>query len=186
MELAPREMTRNILRYYRATRPEHIEAGLVWYPKALAECERHATESRSGATLEQAVAALSHLSPRAKWEQNLRALRALLDGRTPPPGTFSRSWDMALAASLSDDPLSTFSNRALKTRDFARAILGDRQAVAIDIWAGRIAGVQESAIRRRPVYNAVADAYRRAAAIEHLAPREMQAITWCHIRGQAD
>jgi hypothetical protein len=178
-----RSLTRNILRHYRAATPEHIKAGLGWYDAAREECE--AIALLGDATIEQAVVALSHLSPRVSWQQNVKALRALLAGQPPPPGTFTRSWAAALEASVSDDPMGTFGRDALKTRYFAAAILGDQMAVVVDVWAGRVAGVMEHTVRRSSGYNAIADAYRRAAKIEQVAPRDMQAITWCHIRGRA-
>jgi hypothetical protein len=51
------------------------------------------------------------------------------------------------------------------------------------VWAARIAGVAENAVRRGSVYVAVADAYRRAGRIEGVCARDLQAITWCHHRG---
>lgn len=186
MDLPPRELTRNILKCYRAAGPEHIRAGREWYDLAYTECERLVFYTGSTATVTQAVVALAHLSPRITWQKNLDNLRALLSGHPRPAWALTRSWDAALRGVVADDPLSTFGREALKTYYFAKAILGERSAVVVNVWSGRIAGVAEDSVARPKIYNMVADAYRRAARIEQIAPRDLQAATWCAIRGRAN
>jgi hypothetical protein len=63
--------------------------------------------------------------------------------------------------------------------------LGDENAVTVDVWAARVAGVDPEILRRPREYAAVAEAYRRAAKRVGISPRKLQAITWCLIRGTA-
>jgi hypothetical protein len=175
--------TRSILRHYRAATEEAIAAGSRWYDAALAVCRQAATDHR--VDLERTVCALAHLSSRLPWTKNVEAFSMLLGGQPRPPWVLTRSWMLASAALSADDPWSTFGRRASKTRSFAQAILGDRNAVTVDIWAARVANIDPAVLSRPAEYAAVADAYRRAAKRAGVTPRELQAITWCAIRKRA-
>ncbi len=174
-------MTRHILSQYRNAAPEHLATGTEWYDTAFTITEHLAW--RYGRPITHSVVALAHLSPRITWRKNVEHLEILLSGAPRPLHVMSRSWDAAKAALEIEDPLSTFSRRALKTHSFAQAILGDRNAVVIDIWAARAAGVPEDSIRSIHRYHAVADAYRRGARRIGIAARELQAVVWCAARG---
>lgn len=174
---------RNILRHYRAATEEAIDAGTHWYEAALAICQEAAEEY--DLDLERAVCALAHLSSRLPWTKNVEAFSLLVGGQPHPAWVLTRSWRRASAALAAADPWSTFGRRASKTRSFAQAILGDENAVTVDIWAARVAGVDPEVLRRPREYAAVAAAYRRAAKRVGLSPRQLQAITWCAIRGRA-
>lgn len=178
-----RNMTRNILRVYRAAEAHHVEAGLTWYDMAFTECEKRAW--RHDWPVINVVCAFATLSPRITYRQNLELLDALVVGQHKPVGCLSRSWLAASRALGSADPLGTFSKEALKTGNFARAILGDRNAVVVDVWSARAAGVGESMVRSTRGYHAVAEAYRRGARRVNISARDLQAITWCHARGAA-
>lgn len=178
-----RNLTRNILKAYRCASPEDVLAGREWYDLAFTHCERLAW--RHGFTVTQSAVALAHLSPRIRWWQNLQFLELLLSGQPKPHFVMTRSWDIASRSLKAENPLDSFSRVALKTGNFARAILGDPNAVVIDVWAARAAGVGESMIRSSGGYHHVAEAYRRGAHRVGIQPRELQAITWVHTRGQA-
>lgn len=174
---------RNILKYYRDADEDAVDAGSQWYDAALAICQQAADEHRL--EVERAVCALAHLSSRLPWTKNVEAFSALVSGQPHPAWVLTRSWELATAALTADDPWSTFGRRASKTRAFARAILGDEDAVTVDIWAARAAKVDPDVLSRPKDYAAVADAYRRAAKRAGITPRKMQAIVWCAIRGRA-
>lgn len=174
---------RNILRQYRAATEEAITAGSHWYEAALAICQQAVTDHQ--VDLEGAACALAHLSSRLPWTKNVEAFSTLVSHQQRPPWVLTRSWMLASAALPAADPWSTFGRRASKTRAFAQAILGDENAVTVDIWAARIADVDPAVLSRPSEYAAVADAYRRAAKRAKITPRQMQAITWCAIRGTA-
>lgn len=175
--------TRNILKHYRSATPDAIDAGSHWYDAALAICRQATSDYQLD--LECAACALAHLSSRLQWTKNVEAFSTLVGGQPQPAWVLNRSWALASAALRADDPWSTFGRRASKTRSFARAILGDEDAVTVDIWAARAANVDPDVLSRPSAYAEVAEAYRRAARREGLTPRKMQAIVWCAIRGRA-
>lgn len=178
-----RSLTRHILARYRAASPQHVAEGLAWYDAAFTAAERLAWHP--GASVAQAAVAIAHLSPRTTWKNNLLLAEELLLGRQRPIWALRRQWELAGASLRAEDPLSTFSTAARKTRNFAHAILGDRHAVVVDIWAARVAGASERSVRTSLGYQAVAEAYRRGSRIAGVSARDLQAITWIAIRGEA-
>ena len=71
-----------------------------------------------------------------------------------------------------------------KTNAFARAIAGDVDAVVIDVWMARAAGVKDSPSKGE--YTMCADAVRTIAAETGLSPRTVQALIWIVVRGGAE
>lgn len=178
-----RDITRRILRHYREAEPEHVAAGLEWFDLAYTYCERSAW--LYGVPIEHAAVALAHLSPRTTWTKNLEHLETLLSGRPQPHYVLGMTWRNAARSLSADDPLTTFGRRSLKTSNFARAILGDRNAVVVDTWVARAAGVPEDSVRAIGVYHHVADAFRRGARRVDISARDLQAVVWCSVRGTA-
>lgn len=184
-------MTVNILRYYRAANPEARAAGEAWYDASFTECERLSWLYSSwiaDRAVTRTVVACAALSPRLRWSDNLDVLEALLSSRgsgsaRPPIGVLERSWWLASVALVLPDPWTVFSKRANKTRSFAQAILGNTDAVVVDSWGARMVGLSQRSIELTRGYNQVADAFRRAAQIEGVTPRELQAVSWVHARG---
>lgn len=175
------QMTRLILRVYRQADADTLSAGLAWFPGAYEVCERLGI--KYGYPTESVAVALAHLSPQLKWRDNVIAVEALLGGGDKPAPVLSRSWELAKASLYADHPLDTFGRRADKTRSFAHAILGDTNAVPVDVWMARVAGVDPVEIRSRSGYFVVSNAFRQAARnIEH-PPRDLGAVVWCQIRG---
>lgn len=156
---------------------------MEWYDAASGHVERIATTNGWG--LVPAVASLAHLSPRVSWKQNLVLLDLLLSDAPKPAACLTATWERARGALASIDPLDSFGPSARKTRNFALAILGDRNAIVLDVWAARAAGVEEAVVRRATGYVAVAEAYRRAGRRVGLSGRDIQAVTWCAQRGKA-
>jgi hypothetical protein len=174
---------RSILRHYRAATDETRALGGQWYPAALKLCQEAAVEREVDVV--GTVCALAHLSPRTSWAKNVEAFSLLLAGESQPGWVLTRSWTLAAAALVAEDPWSTFGRRASKTRAFAQAILGDPNAVTVDVWAARVAGVDPDILSRPRDYQSVADAYIRAARRVGVSPRDLQAICWVEIRESA-
>lgn len=180
-EFGYRNMTSSLLRWYRQASPETVEAGSHWYDDTLRQCTLFADQY--GVTVDHVAVALAHLSPRMRWSQNIDLVDMLLAGKERPAWAMRAFWAKALDSLEADKPLDTFGDRALKTREFARAILGNRQAVVVDTWAARAAGVPETSYRSIPGYHRIADSYRRGARRVNVPPRDLQAIVWCTVRG---
>lgn len=183
---AQTRMVRRITRAYRASSAAHRAAGLGWY----AEAWRVAGEIWPERP-DLAAGVIAALSPRCQWSTNVVWARAMVHAaRTGAPcpavhtekGMRPQAWRIANG----EAPLSVLNGP--KVRAFWSNIVGDTDAVTVDTWAARAAtGLSgkdaERAISTPARYRAVADAYRRAAVILGITPRECQAAVWVHVRG---
>ena len=167
-----------ILRTFDRATPSDIEAGARWYDEA----GDLATElgARTGHGRLVAAAVIAPLSPRTTWTRNVDGAVRLLetDGASILPGLIGRN--AANAQSIIrdgwDDPAESFNGP--KTARFYANIIGDREAVTVDVWAARVAGVDEDKLGLTGVYDALEHAYRLAARRRGVDPATMQATTW--------
>jgi len=172
-------LTRRILATFARATASDIEAGSTWYDEAreLAVSLAHSV----GTDVEHAAAVISHLSPRTTWTRNVTGATALLTNDVRADGIIGANFDRARASLDADDVESTFGGP--KTLRFYRNITGDAESVTVDVWAARVAGVDESQLSRVVVYDAVEVAYQRAARRVGVEPATMQATTWIVARG---
>ncbi len=181
----PDAMVRRICKAYRAATPAHLAAGLGWYAEAW-----RAAEEILPANPYLAAGVIAALSPRCQWSTNLRWARAVVAAamagqECPAVSTMSNraaAWKIAQGAAALD------VLNGPKVRAFYSNITGDVTAVTVDVWASRVAtGLTgkdaERAIATPKRYALVADAYRRAAVVLGVTPREVQAATWVAARG---
>ena len=188
MTNADPQLTRRILRAWRAASAEDLATGLAWYDRASDLAESLA--AGAPITRETAAGVIAALSPRCGWSANVRGatkmVRAHVDGKSQPvvaglPDNRDKGWHILQAG---DDPLAYFSARtAPKTRSFYLNICGDTDAVTVDVWAAEAA--EGKRVKRAPKgkrYARIADAYRRAAELAGVAPRDMQAAVWTYYR----
>lgn len=170
---------------YNATDDATRARGRAWYPIAQREAELLALDH--SVELSVAAGVVAALSPRMAWSKNLDAaasiLRAATNGARSAPRvglglSTRRAWSIAKGA----DPLSILGGR--KVRAFYRAIIGDRDALTLDVWAARAA---RGADAKQPTtdrdHSALDASYRIAAAAAGESPREYQAILWLAARG---
>lgn len=157
--------------------PVEIEAAAAWYPSAgviAAEVAR-----RLGTSLEVGACVVSAFSPRCTWAQNVVDALRFADGEHV--AGFAQKRDAATASlTRGFDALN-----GPKTNAFARAIAGDPEAVVIDVWMARAAGLATDA----PTivqYREVAEAVRIVARRLGLAPATCQALIWGRVRGGLD
>lgn len=170
-------MVANILATWDRATDSDKEAGATWYQEAEILASELAADS--GWTLEHAATVIAHLSQRQRWTRTVVGATALMRYGDRASGMMSGQFERAKAALTSDDPLGTLNGP--KTRSFAANIMGDREAVTVDVWGLRIAGVDESlngGLGRRGRYESIADAYREAARQRGVDPVTMQATTW--------
>lgn len=173
-------LVRRILRTFDRATAADLEAGARWYAEAQGYAREWAADLNI--PLEHCAAVISHLSPRQSWSRNVLAAHEALQGRQWP-GTMTREYERARAV-LAMPPAEvedTFGGP--KTRRFYRNIMGDVEAVTVDVWAARVAGVAEDKLSRVGVYDAVEHAYRLAARRRGVDPSTMQATTWIVARG---
>lgn len=166
-------VTRILKVWDRATASD-VESGATWYSEAQ-ELAFHLGRN-SGHGLDHAAAVISHLSPRTTWTRNVAGAIYLLTYGEKADGIIGANYDRARASLQSTDPESTFGGP--KTLRFYRNIIGDTEAVTVDVWAARVAGIDENLLKRVGAYDAVEHAYRLAARRRGVEPATMQATTW--------
>lgn len=167
-------LTRRILAVFARATAADIEAGASWYHEA--QELALSLGSSSGYGIEHAAAVISHLSPRTTWARNYSGAVYLMTYGEQGPGIIGANHQRAVDSLASEDPESTFGGP--KTLRFYRNIIGDTEAVTVDVWAARVAGVDETLLSRVGVYDAVEVAYQRAARRVGLEPSTLQATTW--------
>lgn len=169
-----------ILAQYSADPSVH-DVGRRWYPEARALCSRIGREL---VPLETVAKVLSILSPRCTWEWNVRWTQAMVDAflrGEPMPAVSTTANRLKAWRELHGEP----SLSGPKSSAFARAILGDTEAVVIDAWTLRSVGLSHKAKVTPYRQRWISAAYVEAAAEVGETPRDMQAIVWCAIRGRA-
>ena len=154
-----------------------VEAASVWYFEAQEVAEDVA--ENMGASLEIGASIVSAFSPRERWASNVA--KALAFSMNKPVTGLSNNLRMAQdAMTLGFDAL-----KGLKTNAFARAIAGDTDAVVIDVWMMRAAGMETDSPNKTQ-YALVAEAVRAVAAQFGITPRTAQALIWIIVRGSAN
>jgi len=196
-------MTRRLTSAYRDTVDVYGPMGRGWYPAAFNSCAALAV---CPADIHIVCGIAAQLSPRAQWSVNLRWTAEVYSAalnRDPMPRVSTtqrrvRAWRIAayaagpdvdaIPAALAFDPMSVIGTQP-KVGPFYRAIMGDGDAVTLDVWAVRAAtGITDErhnarlldSVSGRP---AIDVAYRRAADITGESARDLQAITWLAVRG---
>lgn len=180
-------IVRRILRSFDSASPRVLEEGATWYSEQhdlALSLTGYDNGSGRAVTLEQAAAVIAALSPRTKWTRNVEGAIALV--KEGPRAAeriifLRRNVETARQALL-------YGFDALggpKTRAFAMNIAGDTEAVTVDVWACRVAGVDEDLLTRKGAYDAIAHAYRLAARRRGVNPSTMQATTWTVERGSS-
>ena len=153
-----------------------VEAAAIWYGEAQEVAEDVA--EILGVSLEHGAAIVSAFSPRERWASNVAKAYAFANGK--PVSGLQNNLRMAEAAVVQGfDAL-----KGLKTNAFARAIAGDTDAVVIDVWMMRAAGMETDSPNKGQ-YLALSDAIRKVAADHGISPRTAQALIWIIVRGSA-
>lgn len=181
-------MRRRILAAYDAAPETARRDGEAWY--ATARMTARAIADAHGHLSERHVAGIvAALSPRVGWSSNVAGAYRMAEAAArawPEPvvaGTRSnrrKAWRIADGA----DPEDVLGGP--KVCAFFANIIGDDEAVTVDVWAARVAeGVWRSDAPSGLRYACIAEAYRDAARARGITPREMQATVWCAVRGQS-
>ena len=155
-----------------------VEQASVWYHEAQEVAEDVA--EIMGVSLEVGASIVSAFSPRERWASNVAKAYAFANGK--PVTGLSNNLKMANAALENGfDAL-----KGQKTNAFARAIAGDTNAVVIDTWMIKAAGMDASKGVNKTDYNMLADTVRNIASEHGLTPRTAQALIWIVKRGSAE
>lgn len=162
-----------ILRAFDAATPSDVEAGARWYDEAGDLAIELAAQH--GLTVEKTASVIAALSPRTTWTRNVAGAVALIADNVVIPGLIGANVDRARQTLV--DGYAGLGNGP-KTNAFARNIAGDREVVTVDVWAARVADLDENLLSRKGAYAAVAHAYVVAARRRGVDPATMQATTW--------
>ena len=166
---------------YSAT-PAQYEQAAKWYMDAelIAHDMIGIFASRGiDANLEQCASIISAFSPRQRWSRNVACALEFAHGGKPA-GLTNNLRMAENALTMGFDAL-----KGQKTNNFARAIAGDENAVTIDVWMLRAAGMTIDSPNKTQ-YRELVQAVNDTAMIEGLTPRTTQALIWIVYRGGAE
>jgi len=167
----------SFLAYVDRATPSDIEQASVWYRDAEEIAEDVAENLDS--SLEVGASVVSAFSPRERWSTNVaKAIEFSLGGT---PKGLGNNLKMARESTV----LGFSALKGDKTNAFARAIAGDHDAVVIDVWMIKAAGLDHKKGVNKTQYRELADAVREVATLRGLTPRTCQALIWIVIRGSA-
>lgn len=171
------EIESNIQSVFDKATPAIIAQGATWYDEAKAVAEEMVNMPFIS-SIEHAAWVIAAMSPRMFWGQNVKAALHYAATGKRLAGLMTRSYDKACA--FATDFNGDFANLAKsgKTPAFAANICGDDSRVTVDVWAARVAGIDEKILNRVGVYEAIAECYVSVALRNGVTPAQCQAITW--------
>ena len=181
-------MVMRILAHFDSATAMDLAEGLSWYHDAEALARELADQH--GYTVEQTAGVIAALSPRTRWPTNAASARTMViaaaAGFSKPPRLpgYCANRDKAWRILTSGKPVGDILGGP-KVLSFWRNILGDTNAVTVDIWAARAAEAHHFDARKAITgkrYERIADAYRLAAQARNVTPRDMQAAVWINER----
>ena len=157
--------------------PVQIVQAAQWYSDANSIARELSLNSEY--TVEQCASVIAAFSPRMPWARNVYVATEFVNGNKVG----------ALPVSIRNAEKSlTMGFDALngdKTNAFARNIAGDLDAVTIDVWMIRAAGMDKAKINKSE-YRELANAVTEVANELTIAPAIVQALIWIIVRGKAE
>ena len=158
--------------------PADIEIASKWYDDANAIANHIST--LSGLDIEKSASIIAAFSPRERWNSNIRKALDFVSGLNVVGLT--NNINMAYSAMVHGfDALN-----GLKTNAFARNIAGDKDAVTIDVWMIRAAGMDAAKGVNDTEYKLLSEIVKELAANRGMYPATAQALIWILIRGKAE
>ena len=158
--------------------PSQDDAATRWYCEARTFAESLVI-LRPEWSLETAASIISAYSPRTRWAHN--KAKAVQHAMGDVPRGITAHYATARLAEI----YGFGALRGLKTNAFARAIAGDPNAVVIDTWMMKAAGIDRDAPTVRQ-YRAMVEIIREIAPDVGLSPAGTQALIWIVQRGSAE
>ena len=157
--------------------PAQIQAGMKWYGEAASIADLIPAQKF------QTIGALAALSPRNKWERNVKdTVSVFYDRRSAKVATFGACREKAIQCFLADSPAEV--ERILngrKTVSFFNNILNPTVPYAtIDVWMWRACGFLEPGTNND--YTAIEQAVVDIAKEIGIFPCQVQAIIWNVVR----
>ena len=181
-----KEVTMTYSKKYRdivaAATPGQIEQAVTWYLDAeliANDLVRIFANRGMDVSLESCASVISSFSPRQRWSRNV--VQAVEFANGGKPAGLSNNLLMAEnSLTMGFDAL-----KGLKTNAFAKAIAGDENAVTIDVWMCKAAGLETNAPNKTQ-YRELSEAVNVVATELRMSPRATQALIWIIFRGGAE
>lgn len=175
-------MYNNMLAYFKMASAEQIEHGKTWYFQAHDECVKLSAET--GYDLATVCGVVSALSPRCRWELNIKYARTLLQTGDVKGAVLGLSVAKAKRIMAGEEIRGVLSGP--KTCAFYWNILCpecDKHSTQ-DTWMGKAFwGLSwDGNIRAGAQYDMMHEACDRVAKEHKLLPQQVQAIVWVVIR----
>lgn len=180
------DMVARILDAYDKASASDMAEGERWYETARITAE--ALSAGTNISPAQAAGVIAALSPRVRWESNVRAAAEIIraarrdpDANPPNVAGYYRNVKKAWKIATGWSPENVLGGP--KVTSFYSNICGDEQSVTVDVWAARLAeGCSNKNGPSGKRYERIADAYRMAASARDVSPMIMQATTWVFTR----
>ena len=188
-KLELRKISKNLDYFFNLATDEEIKQGQRWYKEANKFCEAVAKQYNTTPLIVASV--VSALSPRNKWEQNLKdskkVFKAIKDGKSPEDikvCTFHSNKFKAFELAKGNIYITENSP---KTYNFVRNIAHlDPTAVTVDIWHIRVCIKQFKSIGNASIgkvaYKQIKDLTIKKAEKLGLKGFEYQAILWLSVQ----
>jgi hypothetical protein len=157
--------------------PDQIAQARAWYGEA--QDIAKSMSDLCGLSIEKCASILAAFSPRERWASNVKYAHQFINGGTPP--TLTNNLNMAYAAMVH----GFNALNGLKTNSFARNIAGDMDAVTIDVWMIRAAGLNANKGVNDTEYKLLKEIVLELAADRAMYPATAQALIWIIVRGNA-
>ena len=154
-----------------------VEEASKWYLEA--EKVAHKVAENLDTSLEIGASVVSAFSPRERWTSNVT--KAIHFSLGKPVTGLGNNLKMAQASLI----LGYEALRGPKTNAFAKAIAGDENAVVVDVWMMRAAGVGVDSPNKTQ-YTEISEAVRVVSRRFNMTPRTTQALIWIMVRGTGE
>lgn len=178
-----RHMRDRLLAIFATAGSDALEAGGLWYPTA--EDVVRSLAHEHGVSTPRVAGIVAVLSPQQRWRYNIRSARAILQGEPWAVGGYHANRDKAQRLMDGEPVLDVVGGS--KVTSFWANLYGSREAVTVDVWAQRAAlGHNHPHQPKGARYRRLVKAYRAAAGMAGLPPREFQAIIWLATRPRGE
>ncbi len=166
----------------KSAKASQVEQATQWYADAEAVAHEIVDIYKTrgmDVSLEQAASIVSAFSPRQRWSTNVRQALRFAHGDDTMRCLPNNLKMAQRALEIGFDALN-----GKKTNSFARNIAGDENAITIDIWMMRSAGLTKDSPNKTD-YSQLSEAIEKIAMETAMTPRTIQALVWIVYRGSA-
>jgi hypothetical protein len=166
----------------KSAKASQVEQATQWYADAEAVAHEIVDIYKTrgmDVSLEQAASIVSAFSPRQRWSTNVRQALRFAHGDDTMRCLPNNLKMAQRALEIGFDALN-----GKKTNSFARNIAGDENAITIDIWMMRSAGLTKDSPNKTD-YSQLSEAIEKIAQETAMTPRTIQALIWVVYRGSA-